>query len=85
MFFIVDKWCVIIIDVFFFIKLLSVCWISFLDLVLRVDVVLLRIKIGVFFKMVCVIVICWCWLLDNIMLFLFIMVFKFFGKFLINF
>lgn len=81
----VDKWCVIISMVLFFCSLFNVVWMVCFDLVFSVDVVLLRISIGVLCSNVWVIVICWCWLLDKLVLFLLIMVFKFCGMFLINF
>lgn len=41
------------------------CCIRILDLVLRFDVVLLSIRMGVFLRSVWVIVSCWCWLLES--------------------
>lgn len=81
----VDKWCVIIMLVYCFCSVFNVFWIKCLDFVLRVDVVLLRISMGVLVSIVFVMVICWCWLLESIKLFLLIIVFNLLGKFDKNF
>lgn len=71
---IVDSWCVMMSVVWLIISCFIVCWISSLFLLLRFDVVLLRIRIGVLVRNVCVIVMCWCLLFDSLILCLLISV-----------
>lgn len=61
-------------EVWFFISLSRVFWINFLDLEFKVEVVLFRISIGGFFRMVWVIVSCCCCFLFSLLFWFLILV-----------
>lgn len=80
---IVVSLCVIIKVVFFFVNFFSEVWIICFVFVLSVDVVLFKIKIGGFFKNICVIVNCCFCFLESLILCLLMMVLRLFGIFFI--
>lgn len=76
----VDRWCVMISVVCLCVIFLSCCWIVCLVWELRVEVVLLKIRMVGFLSRVWVIVICCFLLLDNFSLCLLIMLVYLFGS-----
>lgn len=77
----VDSWCVIMRVVWFVEIFLRVFWMFCFVFVLSVEVVLLRIRMGGFFKIVCVMVICCFLLFESFNLCLFIWEWYLLGKF----